>query len=157
MFRTVKTTRKARRSVSPQPAGLDSMSTFFTAESVSAFLKPWLRLERGLRIQRLRQFAEDYPDLTAEEKDALFKFLVKTNDAKQLNTKQQIQYDEVEGKIVGIRGLKWVRMGTQGTQGTREAATIQFKIEPPRSVKRKHKDDTDIPQEVEKIEGSLRD
>jgi hypothetical protein len=142
MFRTVKTTRKARRSISPPRAGLDTMSTFFSAESASAFRKPWLRVERGLRIQRLRQFAEEYPDLTTEEKDVLFKFLVKANDAKQLNTKQQIHYEEVEGKIVGIRGLKWIR-----------DEVIVFKIEPPRSIKRKHKEDTD----GEKIEGFVKE
>ena len=80
------------------------MTTFFSAESAHAFQKPWLRLERGMRLQCFRTFAEEYPDLTAEEKDTLYKALVKANDARLLNTKQQIQYEE--GKIVGIRGLK---------------------------------------------------
>ncbi len=121
------------------------MSTFFSAESASAFRKPWLRLERGLRIQKLRQYAEEYPDLTTEEKEVLFKFLVKANDAKQLNTKQQIQYEEEEGKIAGIRGLKWVR-----------SEAIVFKIEPPRSMKRKHKEEGDL-AEAEKIEGPAKE
>ncbi len=118
------------------------MSTFLTAESASAFLKPWLRLERGLRLQRFRAYAEEYPDLSAEEREILYKALVKANDAKLLNTKQQIQYEE--GKIVGIRGLKLIR-GELGTT---------FKIEPPRSMKRKHKEDLG---NVEKIEEGAKE
>ena len=136
MFRVVKNTRRVKRSPSPQPIGIDTMSTFFSAESASAFFKPWLRLERGLRLQRFRAFAEEYPDLSAEEREILYKALVKANDAKQLNTKQQIQYED--GKIVGIRGLKLIR-GDAGTV---------FKIEQPRSMKRKHTDS------AEKIEES---
>lgn len=127
MFRIVKNTRRnVKRSVSPTPKMDSAMSTFFHAESESAFLKPWLRLERGLRLQRFRAFAEEYPGLTEEEKDTLNKTLVKANDAKLLNTKQQIQYEE--GKIVGIRGLKKI-IGSDGQ-------TV-FKIDPTRPTKKK--------------------
>lgn len=135
MFRMVKNTRRvARRSVSPTPKMDSAMSTFFHAESESAFLKPWLRLERGLRLQRFRAFAEEYPGLTEEEKETLNKTLVKANDAKILNTKQQIQYEE--GKIVGIRGLKKLT----GADGQ-----TLFKIDPTRPTKKKaavHKEET---------------
>ena len=136
MFRTVKTTRRVKRSPSPPQSGMDSMSTFLTAESASAFLKPWLRLERGLRLQRFRAYAEEYPDISAEERDILNKVLVKANDAKQLNTKQQIHYED--GKIVAIRGLKLIR-------GDRETT---FKIEAQRSMKRKHKEDEKVEESV---------
>ncbi len=111
------------------------MNSFFSAESASAFMKPWLRLERGLRLQRIRIFAEEYPDLTAEEKETLYKTLVKANDAKLLNTKQQIQYEE--GKIVGVRGLKLIR-------GDDNIAV--FKIDTTRLTKKRAK------EEEEKIE-----
>lgn len=162
MFKVVKNTRRNRRSVSPTTAAaaatrhatptgtLDTaMNSFFNAESASAFLKPWLRLERGLRLQRFRAFAEEYPDLTAEERDILNRTLVKANDAKILNTKQQIQYEE--GKIVGIRGLRMVRG---------ESGPATFKIDAAataRPTKRKlHKEDSEEGKEgkeVKKIEG----
>lgn len=82
---------------------------FFDAESASAFQKPWLRLERGLRLQKIRQFAEEYPGLSETEKESLSKTLMRANDARQLNTKQQIQYED--GKIVSIRGLCMTRIG----------------------------------------------
>jgi hypothetical protein len=102
------------------------MTNFFEAESVAASTtKPWLRLERGLRLQKLRTFAEAYPGLTAEEKENLCKTLAKANDAKLLNTKQQIVYEN--GKILNIRGLKVVRSGDVSS----------FKIEVHRQTKKR--------------------
>lgn len=127
----------------PTSGAMDSaMTSFFSAESAaSALLKPWLRLDRGLRLACFRVFAEEYPDLTTEEREILLKTLVKFNDTKMLNTKQQIQYED--GKIVGIRGLKMVRGGEGGTI---------FKIETSRPTKRRtHKEGSD--GEGEKIEG----
>jgi hypothetical protein len=135
MFKVVKNTRRVRRSISPpvsRTSGtLDTtMTTFFNAESAaSANTKPWLRLERGLRLQKFRAFAEEYPDISAEERELLYKALLKANDVKVLNTKQQIQYEE--GKIVGIRGLKLIRTDTGSV----------FKIDTSRPTKRKiHKE-----------------
>jgi hypothetical protein len=113
--------------VSAAPGNLMSrMTNFFEAESVAASTtKPWLRLERGLRLQKLRTFAEAYPGLTIDEKEALYKILAKANDAKLLNTKQQIVYEH--GKILSIRGLKGVRTGD----------TTSFKIEVHRQTKKR--------------------
>lgn len=150
MFKVVKATRRnTRRSTSPPhhivgeiastdtvavqtqaivPMAPMSAMSFFDAESASAYLRPWLRLERGLRLQRFRLFAEEYPGLSAEEKDSLNKTLVKANDARLLNTKQQIVYEN--GKILSVRGLKMVRVGD---------APATFKIEPVRPTKKKEK------------------
>ena len=109
-----------------EPALEKQFNNFFAAESAAVSLsKPWLRLERGIRIQKYRIFAESHPEAeTAEEKEALFKMLVKANDAKLLNTKTAINYEA--GKIISIKGLKKV-------DGV-------FKIEVPRQTKR-HSDD----------------
>ncbi len=72
-------------------------------------------------------YAETYPGLSNDEKDALYKMLVKANDAKLLNTKQQIQYEN--GKIVSVKGLKVIRTGDL------EAPAV-FKIETVRPTKR---------------------
>jgi hypothetical protein len=155
MFRT-KATRRTKRAVSPlraatndavpQPQPLPpvsqtaseqqetnstlekNMTNFFEAESAAvALTKPWLRLERGMRLQKYRVYAEAYPGLRDDEKDGLYKMLVKANDAKLLNTKQQIQYEN--GKIVSVRGLKVIRSGDP------EAPAV-FKIETVRPTKR---------------------
>lgn len=111
---------------------MNRLSNFFEAESYAATnTRPWLRLERGIRLQKLRAFAESYPGLTAEEKDNLNKMLVKANDSKLLNTKQQIVYEN--GKILNIRGLKTIRDGDP----THSAA---FKIETHRQTKKRSND-----------------
>jgi len=105
-----------------------NVNSYFEAESASVLLsKPWLRLERGLRLQKYRIFANAYPGLNEEEQEALYKVLVKANDAKPslLNTKQQISYEN--GVILAIKGLKMIRNGIN---------TATFKIEVVRPTKK---------------------
>ena len=93
------------------PASLEkSIGSFFEAESAAALMtKPWLRLDRGMRLQKFRGYAEAYPGLSTDEKNALYQFLVRANDGKQLNTKAQITYEV--GMIQSIKGLKIIRTG----------------------------------------------
>jgi hypothetical protein len=147
MFKMVKNTRRNKRSPSPTVAKnagtMDTaMTSFFSAESASAFMKPWLRVERGLRLGRFRVFAEEYPDLSMEERDILWRTLVRFNDAKLLNTKQQIQYED--GKIVGIRGLKIIR----GESGT----TFKIETRPTKRTKATKEDSEGV---SEKIDGLI--
>ena len=107
-----------------------NLTNFFETEaSASSNTKPWLRLERGIRLQKLRTFAEEQVEYTTEEKDVLIKMLIKANDAKVLNTKQQIQYEN--GKIQGIRGLRKI---------TDEEGNIVFKIDIQRPTKKRTED-----------------
>lgn len=151
MFRVKTTRRNVKRAISPlrpatdlppalsevptntivaepvaEPVLENQFTNFFAAESAAVNLsKPWLRLERGIRLQKFRAFAETYPEAsTVEEKEALYKVLMKANDAKLLNTKTQLVYET--GKIVSIKGLKKV-------DGV-------FKIEVPRQTKRHSED-----------------
>jgi hypothetical protein len=115
--------------VAPPVTLMSRLTNFFEAESVAASTtKPWLRLERGLRLQKLRTYADTYPDLTFEERDSLNKALVKANDSKLLNTKQQIIYEG--GKIINIRGLKIIRSNDP-------THIASFKIEIHRQTKKK--------------------
>jgi hypothetical protein len=145
MFKVVKNTRKnsiQRRSSSPssreetvhqnQP-NENTFDTFFDAESASAFQKPWLRVERGLRMQRFKLFADQYPGLSTVERQSLLKVLIHANDAKLLNTKQQIQYED--GYIVSIKGLKMNRVGD---------SPATFKIDPVRPTKKKKDIDASV-------------
>jgi hypothetical protein len=121
--------------VAPTPTTLmGRLTNFFEAESHAASTtKPWLRLERGLRLQKLRTFAESYPGLSTEEKENLNKALVKANDSKLLNTKQQLVYEE--GKILSIRGLKIIRDGDP-------THSASFKIEVHRQTKKRGTSDS---------------
>lgn len=105
------------------------MTDLFAAEAASVSLtKPWLRLERGIRMQKLRTFADNYEGIISpEDKENLYKYLVRANDSKLLNTKQQINYEH--GSIQSIKGLKIIRTGDPSAPAT-------FKIESPRATKR---------------------
>jgi hypothetical protein len=133
---TAITAATARHVVASDQATKPSLTNtldFFQAESTATSLaKPWLRLERGLRLQKFRTYAESYPGLTADEQKDLYNFLLKANDNKQLNTKQQVAYEN--GTIQSIRGLKVIRTGDIKVPAV-------FKIEAVRLTK-KHQDDS---------------
>ena len=105
-----------------------NIQNFFVAESAAMSIqKPWLRLERGIRLQKYRAYANSYPGLTQDEQENLYKVLMKANDAKLLNTKQQINYEN--GVISAVRGLKVVKNGDPTVPAV-------FKIDIPRPTKK---------------------
>ena len=110
-----------------------SVSNMLEAETVATLLtKPWLRLERGLRLQKYRAFTDVFPGLSPVERASLYEFLVRANDAKLLNTKASLTYES--GKIVAIKGLKIIRTGDPSVPAV-------FKIEGGRQTKRNTSDE----------------
>lgn len=74
-----------------------------------AYSRPWHRIERGLRLNRLRIFIEQIApqyNMTKEEKDVFFLFLQKALDKKLLNTLKVVNYDQESQRITTIRGLE---------------------------------------------------
>ena len=77
-----------------------------------AYSRPWHRIERGLRLNRIRIFIEEISEehnLTKEEKEQVFVFLQKALDKKLLNTLKVVQYDQEEQKIKKIFGFEMKR------------------------------------------------
>ena len=77
-------------------------------ETESAFRRPWHRLERGLRMNRLRLFSDEEAKrlhLSEQEKNNLFVLLNKSLEKKLLNSKTAVVYDMEEEKIKEIKGL----------------------------------------------------
>ena len=74
-----------------------------------AYSRPWHRIERGLRLNRLRIFIEEIApqyNMTKEDKEAFFIFLQKALDKKLLNTLKIVNYDQESQRIITIRGLE---------------------------------------------------
>jgi len=74
----------------------------------NALKRPWHKLERGLRIGRLRDFVARETDklkLSDEDSDALFKLLCKGLDRKMLSSKAAVTYDHDTEQILEIKGL----------------------------------------------------
>jgi hypothetical protein len=74
----------------------------------NVFKKPWHRLERGFRLNRLRAFSESETqkmNLTPAESAALIQLLTKALDKKILNSKTTVIYDFENEAITEIKGL----------------------------------------------------
>jgi hypothetical protein len=123
------TTTVATASASVGHVSTESMlNTLLDAESSSAVLRPWLRLERGTRMRLLRSFVDAKHDLTSQERSDLLSVLVDSLDKKNLNSKSQITYNATTGHIVEINALR-INKNTAGKH--------IFRIDPPyRSTKK---------------------
>ncbi len=106
-----KTVRRSTHDVSANVIDFavnESLQRLIEAEADSAYKKPWHRLERGLRLNRLRAFTEDMATkrgLKDSEKTALLSLLTKALDKKLLNSKTAVDYDHEQEVIKEIKPL----------------------------------------------------
>jgi hypothetical protein len=81
-----------------------------------AYSRPWHRLERGLRLNRLRLYIEEISpqcSFTPQEKETFFGYLQRALDKKLLNTHKIVNYSQERQKIEKIIGLE-VRRSADG-------------------------------------------
>jgi len=86
----------------------DSLQELLKKESEAAFKKQWHRLERGLRLNRLRLFVDAMKDskgLQEVETQALLQLLTRSLDKKLLNSKNAVIYDIDTERILEIKNL----------------------------------------------------
>jgi hypothetical protein len=106
--RTVRRTTHDLSANSVDYSANDSLQQMIAAEAGSAFKKPWHRLERGLRMNRIRAFVEELTQkrgFKESEKQALLSLLMKSLDKKLLNSKTSVEYDPAEEMIKEIKPL----------------------------------------------------
>ncbi len=107
-----------------------------------AFRRPWHRLERGLRLNRLRMYVEEMSaqcSFNTEEKGRFFVFLQNALDRKLLNTHKIVEYLPELQKIKSIKGLevrrsptgeaKWGFVKAKKADGTRRLKKVHDKVE----------------------------
>ena len=106
-----KTLRKSQSDISGEPIDYsvnDSLEQFLMTGANSAYKRPWHRLERGLRLNRLRLFVEEMAGrrgLKQTEQSALLATLTKALDKKILNSKTAVTYDPDTERITEIKPL----------------------------------------------------
>ena len=86
----------------------ESLENMLNAESTAAFKRPWHRLDRGLRLNRLRAFTDKLAEtrgLKLVEQAALLQLLTKALDRKILNSKTSVLYDLEKEEITEIKPL----------------------------------------------------
>lgn len=105
-----KTQKKVNNDIQQEIAEKENTFKALLEDSArEAYSRPWHRIERGLRLNRLRIYVEEIAPsyhMTKEEKDAFFLFLQKSLDKKLLNTLKVVQYDLEKQRILTIRGLE---------------------------------------------------
>jgi hypothetical protein len=87
----------------------DTFKTLLEDSAREAYSRPWHRIERGLRLNRLRIFVEEIApqfEMTPQDKEGFFVFLQKALDKKLLNTLKVVNYDQEKQRILTIRGLE---------------------------------------------------
>jgi hypothetical protein len=106
-----KTVRRSTQDISANVVDFsvnESLQKLIAAEAGTAYKRPWHRLERGLRLNRLRAFTEDLAvkrGLKESEKQSLLTLLTKSLDKKMLNSKTSVEYDPDEEVIKEIKPL----------------------------------------------------
>ena len=75
------------------------MDLFFASENKNTLTKPWIKLDRGLKIDRLKNYASEYPGLNEHEKAALTQTLLSGLDRGILKTRIVINYNTESCKI----------------------------------------------------------
>lgn len=93
-----------RKSVEAQ----ETLVRFLDQDAGGAYKRQWHRLERGLRLNRIRKFTEEETErlnLSENEKQNLFTLLSKSLEKKLLNSKTAVIYDLEKEKITEIKGL----------------------------------------------------
>ena len=115
-----------------KPIDEKDIKTLLEDSAKEAYSRPWHRIERGLRLNRLRIFVEDISpqfNMTSEEKELFFIFLQKALDKKLLNTLKVVSYEKETQRIKLIRdleikrnpnGLKWGFTVKRLKDGTRK-------------------------------------
>ena len=96
-------------------AAEDPFRNLLDESARDAFRRPWHRLERGLRLNRLRMYVEEMSaqcSFNTEEKGRFFVFLQNALDRKLLNTHKIVEYLPELQKIKSIKGLEVRRAPT---------------------------------------------
>ena len=112
MQNPLNSTRRSRRPSSPDGTtayGLNSeLESFLNINASEAYKRPWHRLERGLRLNRISNFVAAEKErlaLSAEDTEYLKAKIDKALDKKLLNSKNYVVYDQETEEIKEIKGL----------------------------------------------------
>lgn len=101
----------------PDQINTDSLLRFLDQDAGNAYKRQWHRLERGLRLNRLKKFTQEEAErlhLSDAERDSLYSLLCKSLDKKLLNSKTAVVYDPLQERITEIKGLVMHR-NSEGT------------------------------------------
>jgi hypothetical protein len=127
-----------------------TFKTLLEDSAREAYSRPWHRIERGLRLNRLRIFVEDLVpqfNMTKDEKETCFVFLQKALDKKLLNTLKVVIYDQTNQRITQIKGLEIKR----NSEGILKCMFSNKKIRPDGTRKKRKEELPSVSTEISDI------
>lgn len=87
-----------------------NMESFMEQDKLKKKKKTWSKLDNGIRIKKLSQFAINYAnknDLTKKQALSLKSFLLKSLDRKKLHKTKEVNFDIEKQEITDIPGLNY--------------------------------------------------
>ncbi len=138
----------------PRPTSTEQLQLLLEEGAKDAYSRQWHRIERGLRLNRLRLFIEDVAPnygMNKEEKENLFLFLQKALDKKLLNTLKVVHYDSVAQRILSIKGLDMKRVEETG-QLVYEIQTKKPRVDTTRKRKKEDVPSVSVPASIPVLE-----
>lgn len=87
-----------------------NMESFMEQDKLKKKKKTWSKLDNGIRIKKLSQFATNYAnknDLTKKQALSLKSFLLKSLDRKKLHKTKEVNFDVEKQEITEIPGLNY--------------------------------------------------
>jgi len=101
--------KKGPENLTPSNYGLNAdLENFLNINASEAYKRPWHRLERGLRLNRIRSFVEAEKArllLSDDDTEYLKTKIEKALEKKLLNSKTCVVYDQEKEEIQEIKGL----------------------------------------------------
>ena len=108
----------------------DALESFLNQGVNEAFRRPWHRLERGIRLNRINLFVEEEKvrlNLSDIDTKDLHALLTKSLDKKMLNSKTNVNYDMDKERILEIKGLVMHKNAEGRNLFEKKTASITFR------------------------------
>ena len=119
-----------------------NMESFMEQDKLKKKKKTWSKLDNGIRIKKLSQFAINYAtknDLSKKQSTNLKSFLLKALDRKKLHKTKEVNFNVEKQQIVDIPGLNYNKDRKKFTlKRTDKQSSINTRLAP-KTIKNKNK------------------
>lgn len=97
---------------------LNTLDKFLNSTTASNNAGRWNKLDKTFKLQKMTDFAETYAndnDYTEEDKESLISYLKDCLDKKKLLRVKDVEYDNVNDKLIAIPGLQYNKTSKKHT------------------------------------------
>lgn len=121
----------------------ENIEEFLEKEKELDNLKPWNKLNKFSKLQKLNQYCKEYGEenkLSEQEVKEMMKYLTACLERKKLTRQKDVTYDMEKNKIKLINGLTYNKSNNRFTLKRQEKKTSTLKCLAPKNKTTKRKD-----------------